>query len=191
MFAYKKKYFLIIESIKDIEIKNLKKCYKFLIIYRNLVSKENLAEIIRFRKLCKLKSIEFYVANNIKLATYLKSDGIYLSSFIRNFKALHLKNLNYKIIGSAHNVNEINLKKKQGCDYILFSKLFMVDYQKKAPHLGLIKFNKFVNSISKKLIPLGGIKISNLNYMKNIKSEGFALLSEVKKKPANIISRLF
>jgi hypothetical protein len=31
----------------------------------------------------------------------------------------------------------------------------------------------------------------NLNNLKNVFSEGFALLSEIKKKPAKIINRLF
>ena len=42
----------------------------------------------------------------------------------------------------------------------------------------------------KKLIPLGGIKLINLNKVKLVKSEGVAIMSEVKKKPA-ISSRLF
>ena len=35
MFAFKKKYFLIIESIKDIDLRNIKKNNKLTIIYRN------------------------------------------------------------------------------------------------------------------------------------------------------------
>ena len=41
MFAFKKKYFLIIESIKDLNLRNIKKYNKFLIIYRNTKTKEN------------------------------------------------------------------------------------------------------------------------------------------------------
>ena len=93
------------------------------------------------------------------------------------------------MIGSAHNVKEISDKIKQGCSSILLSKLFLVDYDKKSPCLGVLKFNNF-SKISKKIIPLGGIKSNNLNQLKNVSSEGFALLSEVKKKPAKIFSRL-
>ena len=81
-------------------------------------------------------------------------------------------------------------KLKQGCSSILFSKLFVVDYDKKASYLGIVKFNN-LSRISKNLIPLGGIKIKNLNKLRNIYCEGFALLSEIKKKPTKIISRLF
>ena len=50
MFASKKKYFLIIESIKDIELINIKKRNKFIIIYRNLGKQEDVAKLKHFRK---------------------------------------------------------------------------------------------------------------------------------------------
>ena len=191
MFSFKKKYFLIIESIKDINLRNLKKCNKFLIIYRSKGQKENINDLLTFRKQCKLKLIDFYVANDRKLVVKLNSDGIYLSSFNKNLKKLNYNKSNFKTIGSAHNFKEISVKLKQGCSYILYSKLFMVDYDATSPYLGVIKFNKIINAFPKKIIPLGGIKISNLNYLKNINCEAFALLSEIKKKPTKIFSRLF
>ena len=130
------------------------------------------------------------MANNNNLAVFLNSDGIYLSSFNKSLSSLSYKRLNYEIIGSAHDLNQIILKKRQGCSFILLSKLFIVNYDKKAPYLGVLKFNNFAK-ISKSLIPLGGISIKNLNQLKNVQCEGFAIMSEVKKKPAKIFSRLF
>ncbi len=190
MFALKKKYYLIIESIKDINLKNIKKRNKFVVIYRNQKNLEKKEDILKFRKLCKLKSIDFYVANNINLATSLNSDGIYLSAFNKSYKALFTRKFNFKIIGSAHNKNEIFMKNKQGCEKILLSKLFLVNYDKKCNFLGIIKFNNFLN-FNKNLIPLGGIGLGNLNKLKNINSTGAALMSEIKKKPTKIFSRLF
>ena len=191
MFVLKKKYFLIIENIKDINLRNIKKHDKFVIIYRNSKITDNIDNLREFRNKCRIKSVAFYVANNTRLSVLLKADGIYLSSNNKSFKALYLKKANYKIIGSAHNISEIVRKVKQGCDYILLSKLFKVDYAKKEPTLGIIKFNKCLNVIFKKLVPLGGIKTSNLNKLKNLNCEGIALLSEIKKKPTKIFSRLF
>ena len=174
MFALKKKYFLIIESIKDINLKNIKKYNKFIIIYRNQDIQEDINDLKKFRKECKLKFIDFFVANDIKLSVLLNSDGIYLSSYNKSFKALSLKNSKFKIIGSAHNVNEINFKIKQGCRYILLSKLFLVGYARKEKFLGIIKFNAYSNK-----------------FLTKVNCKSFALLSEIKKKPANIINRLF
>jgi thiamine monophosphate synthase len=190
MFILKKKYYLIIESIKDINLDKIKKLRKFTIIYRNLTKPEGKIELLRFRKKCKLKLIDFYIANDLKLAAYTNSDGVYLSSYNKSYKALNLKKLNVHIIGSAHSKKEIYMKMKQGCEVVLLSKLFLVNYDNKAPYHGVIKFNNFLN-FNKNLIPLGGIKLNNLNSLNMINCNGFALLSEVKKKPTNIISRLF
>ena len=190
MFILKNKYFLIIENIKDFDLENIKKRNKFFIIYRNNKNVDKLGDLLRFRQKCKLKAIKFYVANNIKLATMLKSDGVYLSSFNNKLNFLNYKRPNFKIIGSAHNFKEISNKIKQGCSSILLSKLFLVDYDKNAPFYGIVKFNYF-SKISKKIIPLGGIKEQNLNQLRNVSGNGIALLSEIKKKPANIINRLF
>ena len=190
MFILKKKYFIIIESIKDIDLSNIKKYNKFIIIYRSKKIKDNISSLIRFRKICNLKKIKFYIANNLKLCFLIKSDGLYLSAHNKTFKALNFKKSNFNIIGSAHNYNEISLKINQGCDYILLSKLFSVSYDKKAPFLDLCKFNQYSNIFYKKLIPLGGINSYNLNKLKIITCEGFALFTEAKKKPA-IIDRLF
>ena len=190
MLAFKKHYFLIIESTKYFDLRNIKKLSKFTIIYRNNGKKEKIEEIIKFRNNCRLKQVKFLVANDFNLMINTKSDGIYISASNKSFKSLHLNKYRYEIVGSAHNLREINMKIKQRCKVILFSKLFLVDYDKKSPCLGVLKFNNF-SKISNKLIALGGIKNHNLNHLRNVSCKGFALLSEIKKKPANIINRLF
>ena len=190
MFIVKNKYYFLIESTKDINLRNIKRLNKYTIIYRNFKNTEKKEDLLKFRKNCKAKAIDFYVANNINLALNLGSDGIYLSSYNKSFRALSLKRQNFHIIGSAHTYKEINEKINQGCEKILLSKLFSVEYNKSAPHLGIIKFNNYLN-LKKNLIPLGGINLNNLNNLNQIKCEGLALVSEIKKKPAKIINRLF
>ena len=190
MLIFKNKYFLIIENIKDIDLKNIKIRNKFSIIYRNNKKVDNFSNLLKFRRSCRIKGIKFYIANDNNLAVVLNADGIYLSSFNKGLKVLNYKKSNFDIIGSAHNFKEISNKIKQGCTSILFSKLFLVDYDKKSPYLGVLKFNNF-SKISNKLIALGGIKSHNLNHLRNVSCKGFAILSEIKKKPAKIINRLF
>ena len=57
-------------------------------------------------------------------------------------------------------------------------------------YLGVNKFNYLSTNTGKKIIPLGGINSGNLNKLKLIKCDAFAVMSEIKKKPA-IIGRLF
>ena len=80
MFSFKKKYFLIIENIKDIDLSNIKNINKFIIIYRNKNKVKNLDVLFKFRQNCKAKKIDLYIANDIKLMTILKADGLYISA---------------------------------------------------------------------------------------------------------------
>ena len=189
MMLSKKKYYLIIENTKDINLNKIKKNNKFNIIYRNLKKKELLFDLLKFRNLCKLKRIGLFIANDYKLAILLKSDGVYISAYNKSFYSLTLKKLNFEIIGSAHNNYDINHKIKQGCSRIIISKLFKVNYDPHSKFLGVCKFNNLLK-LNKNLIPLGGIKMNNLNMLKIIKAKSFVIMSELKKKPA-IIRRLF
>ena len=190
MFIIKNKYFFIIENTKDIKIRNIKKTRKFNIIYRNNKNSENIKELKKLRNNCKKRGINFFVSNNINLALSLKADGLYISAHNNNLNLSKIRNLNFKLIGSAHNINELNIKKKQGCSEIIFSRLFETSYKHKKGYLGVIRFNLLNMRRNEYLAPLGGITSLNLNKLKMIKSNSIVLLSEVKKKPA-IISRLF
>ena len=191
MVILKNKYFLIIENIKDISLENIKKRFKFNIIYRNNKKLEDLHRLRVFRKECKSKDIKFFVANDYNLSSKLKADGIYLSAFNKDLKYLNYMKSNFVIIGAAHNIKEINLKIKQGCKYILLSRLFQVSYKPEMNYLGINKFNFYASNIFKKIVALGGINTSNINKMKIVNCDSFALMTEIKKKPAKILSRLF
>jgi len=191
MFTFKDKYFLIIESIKDLDINRIKLINKYIIIYRNTNKLENLQDLIRFRRFCRSKKITFFVANNVKLSTEISADGIYISAHNNNLNLARFKNSNYKLIGSAHNLKELKIKISQGCTTIIYSRLFKVSHEYKRGYLGVIKYNLFRLSRNENIIPLGGIKISNLNKLKMVKTNSFAIMSEIKKKPAKIFNRLF
>ena len=101
-----------------------------------------------------------------------------------------LKNSKFKIIGSAHNFKELNTKILQGCKKIFFSRLFKTSYASKPEFFGTVRYNLLKLKFKYDLVPLGGIRLANLNKLKIINCDSFAILSELKKKPA-IISRLF
>ena len=190
MFILKSKYFFIIENIKDIDLKNIKKSKKFNIIYRSCKIAKNLEELLRFRNACKTKNIGFYVSNNIKLAVFLRADGIYISAYNKDLTFTRFKHSKFKVIGSAHNIKELKLKKLQGCTKIIFSRLFLTSYKNKNGFLGIVKFNLLSLLIKENLVPLGGIRLSNLNKLNIVRCNTIALLSEIKKEP-KILSRCF
>ena len=49
MFSFKNRYYLIIESTKDVNLENIKKRNKFIIVYRNSKNSENKDHLIKFK----------------------------------------------------------------------------------------------------------------------------------------------
>ena len=186
MFIIKKKYFFYIDNIKNFDLNLIKKPSKAYVIYRNksYIKLKTIKKIIKFRKLCKSKNIKFFIANNIRLYKNTKADGLYLSAYNKNV----YKNL--PLIGSAHNYREIDQKIKQGCNTIIFSRLFKTNYKMKKNFYGLVKFNLINQKNNFKLLPLGGINHSNLLKLNLVNCDGLAVLSAAKKKPV-ISNRLF
>ena len=184
MFIIKKNYYFYIDNTKSINLSLLKKNLNITLIYRNNYTNEHINEIIRFRKKLRSRKIKFYIANNLQLAKKCKADGLYISSY--NKKIYH----NFKFIGSAHNFREINQKIKQKCKTIILSRLFKTYYKNKKNYYGVLKFNLIRQKYKLDIIPLGGIKNSNLMKLNLIGSNGFVILSAIKKKPV-ITYRLF
>ena len=186
MFIIKNNYYLYIENTRDININNIKKNKKISIIYRNNKIPEITKNLVNFRKLCNLKGFKLYIANNYKLAKACKADGLYCSSYNKK----NYLNKNLELVGSAHNYGEIYQKIKQGCKIVILSRLFKTHYKNKKNYFGVVKFNLIIKNYSIKIVPLGGINKFNLLKLNMVNSKSFALLSEVKKKPA-ISNRLF
>ena len=153
------------------------------VIYRNYNTKFSDEDVIlKIKKYCKKKRIKFYLSNNIKLAVKLNLDGAYIPSFNKSTKhlAFSLKK-NFHIVGSAHNIKEINTKKVQGVNQIFISSIF----KKNKNYLGINKFKIISNLTNKKVVALGGITKNNINKLRLLKNSGFAGISyfEQKKGP--------
>ena len=172
-----KKYYFI----SKYETKNIDKLDKqTIVIYRNYNSKvANKETIIKLKKYCKKKQINFYLSNNIKLAIKLNLDGAYIPSFnkSKDHLAFSLKN-KFNIIGSAHNIKEIRIKEKQGVSEIFLSSIF----KKNKNYLGIYKFKLLRKFTKKKIIALGGISKNNLKKLYLINNKDFAGISFFEQK---------
>ena len=85
----------------------------------------------------------------------IKADGLYISAYNKSLNIRKIKRNNYKIIGAAHNIKEVNLKKLQGCSKIFFSRLFRTNYKNKKGFLGIIRFNLIARLINTSLMVSG------------------------------------
>ena len=145
------------------------------IIYRNYSVKPiDRALILKIKRYCKIRSIKFYLSNNIKLAIKLDLDGAYIPSFNTNFRHLaYSYKKNFEIIGSAHNLKEIRMKEKQNVKKIFLSSLF----KKNKNFLGINKFKLLSKLTNQKIVILGGISKKNKKKLSLLGHSDFAGIS--------------
>ena len=139
------------------------------LIYRNYEKKPSKSLIVKIRNYCKKRKIKFYLSNNYKMAINLHLDGVYLPSFNKEIRFnIFSKRKNFLILGSAHSINEISIKQKQGCKLIFLAPIFKVN--KKKHFLGINKFNQLVANKKILFVALGGINdlnIKKINLLSN------------------------
>ncbi len=149
------------------------------IIYRNYKNPLNIKILINLRNFCKKKGVKLYLSNNFKLALKLQLDGVYLPSFNKSTRYNCFKfKKNFDVIGSAHNVTELNTKIRQKVKSIFIAPVF----KKKRYKLGIYGFLKLKNFTNRNLIILGGVTKEKMNMISFLNAEGFAAINYFQKK---------
>ena len=174
------KFYYTFTFITDFQKEKILKLDKNVgLILRNYDKNIKKNKLLEIKEFCKKNKRKFYLANDIKLAINFNLDGVYIPSFNKQFYIKKYKTKkNFLIMGSAHNLLEANIKKKQGVSLIFLSPLFQKkNYKKK---LGIIKFNILSKLIDKKIIALGGINNSNIKKLKMTYSSGFSAITYFK-----------
>ena len=145
------------------------------IIFRNYSSNiKNEDQILKIKNYCKKRRIKFYLSNSIELAIKLNLDGAYIPSFNKNTNHLaYSYKKNFDLIGSAHNLQEIRVKEKQGVKKIFLSSLF----KKNKNFLGINRFKILSNLTKTDVVALGGISKSNVKKLCLLNHLDFAGIS--------------
>jgi thiamine-phosphate pyrophosphorylase len=177
-----KNSFKIYNFVNDFNLSDLDLLSKDIcIIYRNYDNINHLENILKLKEYCKDIRTKFYLSNDIKLSIKLRLDGVYIPSF--NNKINYVQNYslpkNFNIIGSAHNIPEINIKLKQKCSEIFLSPVFKIN--KSSKFLGVNRFNLISLNRKAYFIALGGINEKNYKMIKLLKINGFASIGWAKK----------
>ena len=181
--------YFITEKLEELNLDYVKKTGAILILRNPDKFKQN--DLKKFNNRCTERNISLFIPNNIKTLFFLRSNKFYISAYNKKqFK--HLKKINSKIeiVGSAHNIAEINEKIQQGCDYIILSRIFETSNKYKKGHLGALRFNLITRNFSKKFVALGGINEKNFKKINILNVYGCALLKD-KKKAGKYIPAFF
>jgi thiamine-phosphate pyrophosphorylase len=170
---YHKNYnlFTYIDNLNQDNVKKFNKNIN--LILRNYKTKFNYRDLFDFISFCKKNKRKIYLANDIKTAKTLDFNGAYIPSFNKlAYKFDSGVKKEFKLLGSAHNIQEVIIKINQKIDMIFISPLFKKDAQRK--FLGVCKFSLIKKDFSKKFIALGGINKNNKKLLKLLRVSGYA-----------------
>ncbi len=173
---FKKYYF--IDDFNPIHLKDLDK--NITLIWRNKNKADDIKKIRMLADYCKKSKRSLILSNNVKLALKLNLSGAYISAHNREFRFNNYKfKKNFRLIGAAHDLLEVKIKKLQNVKEIFISPIFK--YKKKIP-LGIHKCKIFFEDTSYEKIALGGINEKNINLLLLTKFTGIAAIDLFKKK---------
>ena len=139
--------------------------------------------MIKIANECKKKRYQLFVSNDVRLAVKFKADGIYIPSFNKTKRFENIEKRNMKILGSAHNQKEIQIKKIQKCTAIFLSPVFKMEKANNVLNLHKFNYLSMINKVS--IYALGGITENNIRKLKLLHIKGFGGISSFKKKPAS------
>ena len=171
-------YYIFIEELNEIIVRNLIKLKQKKIKIHIIYTKKNYLLISKFSKKNK---IPLYFINNLKLAIQYKVEGVFLTASYKSLKSNIKQTTKLEIIGSAHNQFEYNIKKKQQCSTIMLSPIFYNIKYSPNKILSPIKFNLITLNWNIKVCALGGINNKNIKLINLTKSESIGVKSLILK----------
>ena len=142
--------------------------------------KDNLQEAIQIKNLCKRYNSLFIINDRVDIALASNADGIHLGQNDLDLKTSR-KLLGYsKIIGiSANNEIDISNALKDGCDYIGIGPVFETATKKSKQPIGIEKIKTLTTNLNIPWFAIGGIKLSNILYLKRNGFKKVALVSQL------------
>ena len=180
----KTQIYFFLKELNSINIPLLKKLKNISIIYRNYSKQNYIARALKIKEFAKKQRHSLFVSNDILLATKLDAN-LYIPNFNKQLRYLnHSCQKKIRVIGSAHNHQEVRMKKAQGCSQIFVSPLYPTSSHPEKKPIGIVKFNLLRKNFTPKIniCALGGINESNIHKVRSFSFFGFALKSYLSKK---------
>jgi len=185
-----KEVFVYLDSINELIEFNILKLKKVNIIYdSDDYNKKNFFDIKNF---CNKYNLNFFIKDNYKIAAKFKLSGLVITH--TNRKKLYYgnplcKKKKFIVIGKVHNQLEYFFKKKQKCEKIIFSPIFITKKYTFNQVLNTYKFNLISKNWTEKIYALGGINLKNINQLKMLNINGFVIKSLILDPMLRNISR--
>ena len=147
---------------------------------KTLGGKEFLERAKKLRKITNKYNALLIINDRVDIAILSDADGVHVGQSDIPLKEVRKLLGDDKIIGvSTGSIELAKLAKKDGADYIGVGAVFNTTTKLDANNVGIKMLSDIKESVDIPIVAIGGIKLSNLEQIKDININGYAVISDI------------
>ena len=151
---------------------------------KNLSSKEFYETAQKVRAITSQYNIPFIVNDRVDIALAVDADGVHIGQSDLPVKQVRKLIGAQKIVGvSASNLEEALTAVEEGADYLGIGAMFSTNTKTDADVTSMEELIRIRKAISLPLVVIGGINKQTIPLFKNIKIDGYAVVSAIVNQP--------
>lgn len=149
---------------------------------KDISGKEFLERAIKLRELTKRYGVSLIINDRVDIALLCDADGVHVGQSDIGAKDVRRLVGEDKIVGvSARSVEEAKTAKENGADYIGIGAMFATSTKLDAKSVSLETVENIKNNVDIPFVLIGGINLENLDTLKKLDSDGYAIVSSILK----------
>lgn len=149
---------------------------------KDISGKEFLDRAIKLRELTKRYGVSLIINDRVDIALLCDADGVHVGQSDISAKDVRRLLGEDKIVGvSARSVEEAKTAKEDGADYIGIGAMFATSTKLDAKSVSLETVENIKNNVDIPFVLIGGINLENLDTLKKLDSDGYAIVSSILK----------
>lgn len=141
-----------------------------------------LEKAIKLRELTRKYNVSFIINDRVDIALICDADGVHIGQ--SDIGAKYVRNLigPDKILGvSARNLDEAKIAYEDGADYIGVGAMYSTSTKIDAKVVSFEDVKAIKENISMPIVLIGGISLDNLDELKSLECDGYAIVSALLK----------
>lgn len=149
---------------------------------KNALGKEFLEKAIKLREITKKYGVKFIINDRVDIALLCDADGVHVGQSDIGAKEVRKLIGEDKIIGvSARNIDEAIRAESDNADYIGVGAMFNTSTKMDAKVVSFEMVKKIKNNVDIPMVLIGGISLENIEDLKVLNSDGYAIVSAILK----------
>ncbi|MCC0649908.1 thiamine phosphate synthase [Clostridioides sp. ZZV15-6598] len=149
---------------------------------KNTSGKEFLKKAMRLREITRKHGVKFIINDRVDIAIICDADGVHVGQSDIDAKEVRKLIGKDKILGvSARTLGEAICAKNDGADYLGIGSIFTTSTKLDAKSASFETVKEIKEKVDIPFVLIGGIKLDNIDKLKCLNSDGYAIISAILK----------